>query len=287
LRKRCIVKLNFKKMLASKFDLYKSEWLELVFDDRNKAYGAYDLRKYYAQTLFKAVAITSLSVIGLFVGVDIMLLHRDHTTTIETLYNPTIPVQPPTVKPPVTPPRAQETHPQTNTSSIKYPRMVVTVDNQATNPPTIPDLKTEAIGSVTKKGTDESTDLNTLIEGPPQGPATAVIEDNTPVDMHTVEVEPEPLGGAAAWAKFLQRNVRYPGAAQDAGVGGRVWLSFIVEKDGHLSNITVERGAGYGMDEEAVRVLKLAPAWKPGIQNGHAVRVKYNLPFNFQLPPSE
>jgi protein TonB len=60
-----------------------------------------------------------------------------------------------------------------------------------------------------------------------------------------------------------------------------------VETDGHLSNITVERGVGYGLDEEAARVLKLAPAWKPGIQNGHKVRVKYNIPISFLIPDNE
>jgi protein TonB len=77
--------------------------------------------------------------------------------------------------------------------------------------------------------------------------------------------------------------LRYPPQAQEDGVGGRVYMSFIVEKDGTLSNINVERPAGHGFDEEAARVLKLAKAWKPGMQNGQAVRVKYIIPINFQI----
>lgn len=71
--------------------------------------------------------------------------------------------------------------------------------------------------------------------------------------------------------------------AADEHVQGRVWLSFIIEKDGKLSNIKVDRGIGFGTEEEALRVLKMAPAWRPGIQNGQPVRVKYNIPINFQI----
>jgi protein TonB len=98
---------------------------------------------------------------------------------------------------------------------------------------------------------------------------------------------PEPIGGEKAWAKFLNKNLRFPYEAQQAGVSGRVILSFIIEKDGSLSNIVIERGAGNGFDEEALRVLKLAKAWKPGMQNGLPVRVKYDIPINFQLSSEE
>lgn len=77
--------------------------------------------------------------------------------------------------------------------------------------------------------------------------------------------------------------MRYPQQAIDAKAQGKVFLSFVVEKDGHISDIVVERGVGHGLDEEAVRVLKSAPAWKPGIQNGHPVRVKFTMPITFQL----
>lgn len=103
-------------------------------------------------------------------------------------------------------------------------------------------------------------------------------------DFNAIEVLPEPVGGKEAWSKFLQKNLRYPGAAEREGMNGRVFLSFIIEKDGRLTDIKVERGAGFGFDEEALRVLKMAPAWKPGIQNGRPVRVKYTIPINFRAP---
>lgn len=79
----------------------------------------------------------------------------------------------------------------------------------------------------------------------------------------------------------MLRNVRYPAEAQKARVKGRVFTSFVVEIDGRLTNACILRGLGYGCDEEAVRVIKAMPRWKPGSQSGRPIRVKYNLPVLF------
>ena len=107
------------------------------------------------------------------------------------------------------------------------------------------------------------------------------VADNT---VHNfVDVMPEPYGGVEVWTKFLQKNLKYPPLATDKGISGRVMISFVIEKDGHLSDIIIDRGVGFGLDEEALRVLKLAHPWKPGMQNGQPVRVKYTLPINFSI----
>jgi protein TonB len=110
--------------------------------------------------------------------------------------------------------------------------------------------------------------------------------DMTIYSVNGIDQMPEPDGGLNGWSRFLNKNLRFPSEAQDQQISGRVILSFVVEKDGHLSNIVIERSAGYGFDEEAIRVLKLAKPWKPGMQNGQPVRVKYNIPFTFQLADS-
>ncbi|HEX8021450.1 TonB family protein [Mucilaginibacter sp.] len=99
----------------------------------------------------------------------------------------------------------------------------------------------------------------------------------------SVEQVPEFNGGLEAFGKFLMTNLRYPKAARDNNVQGRVIITFVVEKDGALSNMKVVRGIGSGCDEEAVRVLSISPAWKPGIQNGKPVKVQYSVPINFTL----
>ena len=83
--------------------------------------------------------------------------------------------------------------------------------------------------------------------------------------------------------QYLGKNIRYPAAAQRANVSGRVFVSFVVNTDGSIQDVTVLKGLGFGTDEEAVRVVKGMPKWRPGKQSGRPVRVKYNLPINFQL----
>jgi protein TonB len=273
-------------MAIAKLDLYNPEWLELVFDSKNKEYGAYDLRKHYAQNLVKAMAIAFFSVACLYTAYSILKPKQDIVESVP--YTPTV-IPPPSFKEKVIiPPSPPVSHPQTQATTVKYPTMVVTKDENATNPPKLTELKTDAIGTDNKKGTDNVGNIDIPETGPGGTDIGKITEtDNTPIGMGSVEVLPEPYGGAAAWQKFLQKNIHYPPQASEAGVQGKVFLSFIVEMDGHLSNITVEHGVGSGLDEEAVRVLKLAPAWKPGIQNGHKVRVKYTIPISFVIPDPE
>ncbi len=104
-------------------------------------------------------------------------------------------------------------------------------------------------------------------------------------DFSKIEVLPEFAGGMAGWSKYMQANLKYPEDAKKARVTGRVIMQFVVEKDGSLSDINVLRGLGSGLDEEATRVLTASPKWKPGIDDGRPVRVKYTMPIFFQLAP--
>ena len=96
----------------------------------------------------------------------------------------------------------------------------------------------------------------------------------------TVEQMPEFKGDLL---KFLSKKVRYPKSALENKIEGKVIVQFIIEKDGSISNVEIVKKAGWGMDEEAIRVIKLMPNWKPGKQNGKAVRVLFTLPINFKL----
>ena len=98
-----------------------------------------------------------------------------------------------------------------------------------------------------------------------------------------IDIVPEFPEGLMAFNRFLGRNIHYPAIARENNTQGKVIISFIIEKDGTLSDIKVARGIGDGCDEEALRVMKLSPPWKPGIQNGNAVRVAYSIPISFTL----
>jgi TonB family protein len=113
----------------------------------------------------------------------------------------------------------------------------------------------------------------------------AIKSENTDkvYDFVSIEKQPEFPGGIAKFYKYLGGSIKYPKMAQENNVQGKVFLSFVVEKDGSLTDIQITRGLGSGTDEEAVRVLKESPKWNPGIQNGLAVRVKYNINVNFTI----
>lgn len=102
-----------------------------------------------------------------------------------------------------------------------------------------------------------------------------------------VEEQPEFPGGQQAMFQFLGKKIKYPKAAADANVQGKVFLQFVVTDEGNIQDIVVLKGIGFGCDAESVRVLKLFPKWKPGKQNGKPVNVKFTLPVNFQLEESD
>jgi len=267
-------------MPITEFDLYKTEWLELVFDDRNKEYGAYDLRKHYAENLFKALGFTTLGFVCLILGYNFVLIHKsapviDTRTEVHMLNVPRT-----QVKPPITPPKPSKADPP-KVNTVKFPPPLVRPDEQAQNPPKTDEIKLAVVGQTTIKGTVSEGPPIDIAPGPP---AKEITEDESVKEFGTIEINPEFPGGMTAWAKFMQKNLRYPNQALEEGISGKVFVSFVVEKDGHLTDIKVVRGVGYGLDDEAIRVLKLAPAWKPGIQNGRPVRVAYTMPFSFQIP---
>ena len=117
---------------------------------------------------------------------------------------------------------------------------------------------------------------------PPANSKNEVIRKSEQV-FSIVEEQPQFPGGTIAMSGYLSNNIRYPVAAANAGVEGRVFLSFVVSKTGNISDITILKGLGFGCDAEAVRIVSSFPKWKPGKQNGIPVNVKYNLPIHFRI----
>jgi protein TonB len=115
--------------------------------------------------------------------------------------------------------------------------------------------------------------------------APEVVEDEVVEQeiFKIVEEMPSFPGGEAKLMEFVAKNVKYPQIARETGIQGRVFVNFVVEPDGSVSNVSVLRGIGGGCDEEAMRVVKTMPKWKPGKQRGKPVRVQYMLPVNFKL----
>lgn len=121
---------------------------------------------------------------------------------------------------------------------------------------------------------DQDTEIAELVE---------VEEVNEEEIFTIVETMPSFPGGEAALFKYLQQNVKYPQMAKDAGITGRVFVSFVIDKSGNVTDTKILRGIGGGCDEEALRVVKAMPDWSPGKQRGRSVNVEYRLPINFIL----
>ena len=121
----------------------------------------------------------------------------------------------------------------------------------------------------------------------PQQTETAQTEvtENTPEGevFQVVEVDPQFEGGLEALYKYLAENIKYPEQAKSDGIQGRVFVRFVIEADGSVTNAQVLRGIGGGCDEEALRVVEAMPKWTPGMQQGKPVRVQFNLPITFKL----
>jgi periplasmic protein TonB len=116
----------------------------------------------------------------------------------------------------------------------------------------------------------------TILEVPP---ITEIAEEV--VDFS--EVMPEPVGGMSTWNDYLSKNLKYPSTARRIGIEGTVYVSFVVEKSGEITDVQLLRGIGGGCDEEAIRVIENAPIWKPGYQRGRPVKVRMRVPIRFKL----
>ena len=128
---------------------------------------------------------------------------------------------------------------------------------------------------------DENTEVQEYV-----APAKSMEEEESAEEMQifmVVESMPEYPGGEAALYKYLAENIKYPQMAKESGIQGRVFVTFVVERDGRVTDVRVLRGIGGGCDEEAIRVVESMPKWTPGKQRGKSVRVQYNLPVKFTL----
>ncbi len=186
------------------------------------------------------------------------------------------PVKPPSKLPPAT---------EIPLKQIQYTRMVVApADHVNIEPPSQLDISTSVVSSVTTNGADaKGLDLVEIPQGVAANAGAVAPSDSDIFSVDAIQKYPEFPGGQDAFIKFLRKNLRYPGMAAENGIQGKVILSFIIEKNGNLSQIKVIRGIGSGCDQEAVRVLSRSPQWDPGIQNNQPVRVAYTLPINFSL----
>lgn len=262
-----------------KLDLFRTQWLDLVFEGRNKRYGAYELRKENPKTSIRAF-LGGAFVFILAMASPLILNMIPDSEAKNTLDEKVVLVNMDKPKENLPPPPKPPEPPKPKIDEVKFVEpKVVEAKKVVEEIKTIEDLKDKTIAAKDQKG-DKDADI---VIDQPTGNADkdAEIVDNNVYSSAGIEVQPEFPGGSAGWTKYVQRNYRTPEVEQD--LKGRVFVEFVVEKDGSLTDIKVLRDLGFGTGAEAIRMLKNAPRWKPGVQNGKSIRVRYSLPIMLDI----
>lgn len=280
----------------AKIDLYDPKWVEMVFAGKNKEYGAYQLRKGTSGRNIKSllILVIAAALVGGFLAWKVIEQKQaeEQQAYMEAMELAKLQQQAKKeekkkepVKPKIEPkkeiPVARET--QKFTAPVIKKDELVKEENQVKQMDKL-DEKV-AVGTENKEGVKDRTieavrnDIATVAPPPPPAPKPEVA---TKV-FDVVEEMPSFPGGQGALMKYLASNIKYPVVAQENGVQGRVIVSFVVERDGSISDVKVARSVDPSLDREAQRVVKSMPRWSPGKQNGSTVRVKYTVPVVFRL----
>ena len=275
------------------FDLTSNGWTDLIFEGRNKGYGAYKLRKNTPTRNLKSILVIAALAILMMVFTWIKTAYDryqaahhpvEQVTELSALDQPKKKAE---VK------RKQEQVEEKKEvvkevkSSIKFTAPVIKKDNLV-KPEEM--MKTQdqlmqtntAIGALDVKGNSDKGEIMKVTERVADEPVAPKPEVEKKI-FEVVEQQPSFPGGQGALMSYLNSHINYPAVAQENGVQGRVIVQFVVEPDGSISQVKVARGVDPSLDKEAARVVNGMPKWIPGKQNGQAVRVRFTLPVQFRL----
>ncbi|NSL90060.1 energy transducer TonB [Chitinophaga solisilvae] len=271
--------------------ILKSDFLDILFDGRNKDYGAYDLRKQYNKRVRNAI----LGTVSLFLVFFLTYIITNYVKAsqkdtdkkpviqeikMEDVKLPDDPKTPPPPPPPPAPPPPVK-------PSVQFTPPVIKKDNEVPpdeEPPKHEDIKDKSISTKTVEGDPNGIDAGLLEDSKGTGVVEAPPAPAKEEIFTFVEQPPTFPGGEEALAKYLSKNIRYPRVAQENGISGTVFVQFVVDSEGNIKDVkTVGAAKGGGLEEEAVRVVRTMPKWKAGKQNGRQVSVQFNLPIRFTL----
>lgn len=279
----------------AQIDLTRNGWCDLIFEGRNKEYGAYKLRTQTGKRNFKAIItiaiLAALCIILFYIkaGYDAyQAAHakNENVTEISALNQPK--KKEAKVERKVQVEEKKEVVKEVK-SSIKFTAPVIKKDADVKPEE---EMKTQdqimqtntAIGALDVKGNSDQGEILKVTQRVETEPVKAEPKpevENKVFDV--VEQMPSFPGGPSALMQYFSSNIKYPVVAQENGVQGRVVVSFVVERDGSITDVQVARSVDPSLDREAQRLVRSMPRWIPGKQNGQAVRVKYNVPVAFRL----
>ena len=271
----------------SKVDLIDNSWVDLVFEGKNQSYGAYKLRKQTGARNVKAL-VTVITVIALIFVIAIAKVAIENALPKASVNTADVELSKIEQKKETKVERKEQVKVEQQQvvekvkSSVKFTAPVIKEEVEPEE-----EMKSQeelaqnntAIGVFDVQGNDDAE--GEVLKANQQTVEEAKVEDTKVFTV--VEQMPSFPGGDAALMAYLSKNIQYPPIAEENGIQGRVVATFVVERDGSITDVQVMRGVDPSLDREAIRVLKGMPRWIPGKQNGSAVRVKYTVPVTFRL----
>ena len=275
--------------MTNDINLTSQEWLDIIFEGKNKDYGAYTLRSGSPKRHAVAFIVVAAAAVLTFLAASLINTYNQNkqkekiTDVVQmsdiSMKNAEVPKE--NIEK-----RYEAPPPVELKSTIKFTAPVIMDDNkvnennQITSQDELVGAKVE-ISTTTVIGTDEQFGKNIADL---EKDKLVVGEKAPDEEVHIVVEQPPSFpGGDAALMEYLNNNISYPAIAVDMNIQGKVTCSFVVGKDGSIQDVRVERSVDGSLDKEAVRVIKSMPRWIPGRQGGNAVKVKYYLPVSFRL----
>lgn len=280
--------------MAKDVDLSSKEWCDIVFDGKNKEYGAYQLRatsvKRHTKALLSVVIVLALILTAIILVITGVFKSADEDINAkneqeEVIMAPEdIPEEEEQMDiPEQKPEEVQAEEEVAATQAVTEVKIMETVDKDREVKDQEQVLENTAqLGADDHKGVEDVNRDRVVKEVVEVKPVEKPKEEG-PLSVAMVEQKPSFPGGESAMYKWLQDNIIYPAAASEEGVQGKVTVQFIVEKDGSITHVQVVRGKHPALDAEAARVIRKMPRWTPGRNNGQPVRVTYHLPVQFKL----
>jgi len=270
--------------------ILSADILDIVFEGRNKEYGAYDLRKSYSKRITYALIGTVIICLLLFIGAFIANSKKKTAGPVLVQDVELQNVQQQEEKkpePPPPPPPPKQEPPKVEITKFTPPKIVkdeeVKKEDEIKEVEKLEDTK---VGTFNQQGTkDEGIQMAPVDPGPGTAPAPKTDDEDYNKVFTVVQIPAEYPGGIAAWNRYLERNLNSSVPVDNGAPPGqyKVVLSFIVDKNGNISDINAENDPGYGTKEEAIRVLKKGGGWKPAVQNGRNVIYRHRQAITFQV----
>lgn len=267
--------------------ILNADVLDIIFDGRNKEYGAYELRKTYNKRITTALIAMIAICLLLFLGALVANSGSKKTKEVQIVQDVNlaeVKQEEKKPEPPPPPPPPKQEPPKVEIKQFTPPKIVK--EEVQEPPPKQEELEDTKIGTINQEGVK-----NDVVAPPVEEKGTGVVEapkvqtEDYDKEFKTVQIQAKFPGGPEAWTKYLERNLRADVPVENGAPPGRltVVVSFLVDKEGNISEVKAENDPGYGTADEAVRVIKRGPKWIPAVQNGRNVIYRQKQSVTFEV----